>query len=199
LLICALLHSRLPGLVCLYVCALFDQSTAGGGASSYQHLSSGEPLWYTTCTLHVLLALCLRFAHLLLSPRSWDIYRRRPTIRHVAWWTPWWAGASMRPLDLGPSPGLGLSPRYLRFSRGVGLETRPSPIHPMPGVNVASLVCDLASLSVWWRHGEWAPFPRCPLARGLWRSLAAPPPPPPPSLCRQLVTRWYPYDPFARP
>ena len=81
-----------------------------------------------------------------------------------------------------PSPRLGLSPRYLRFSRGVGLETRPSPIHPTSGMNVASLVCDLASLSVWWRHGEWAPFPSCLLAHGLRRSPAAPPPPPFPPL-----------------
>ena len=86
----------------------------------------------------------------------------------------------MCPLDLGSSPGLGLSPRYLWFSRGVGLETRPSPIHPTPGMNVASLVCDLASLSVQWRHGEWAPFPGYPLTRGLRRSPAAPPPPPHP-------------------
>ena len=59
------------------------------------------------------------------------------------------------------------------------METRPSPIHSMPGMNVAGLVCDLASLSVWWRHREWAPFPGCLVARGLRRSPAAPPPPPP--------------------
>ena len=86
----------------------------------------------------------------------------------------------MRPLDLGSSPGLGLSVRYLWFSRGIGLETKPSPIHPTPGMNAASLVCDLASLSVWWRHVEWAPFPGYLLAWGPRRSLAAPPPPAPP-------------------
>ena len=81
-----------------------------------------------------------------------------------------------------PSPGLGRSPRYLWFSRGVGLETRRSPIHSIPGMNVASLVCDLASLSVWWRHGEWAPFPG--------DLLASPPPPPsPPTLCKRRQKR----------
>ena len=69
-----------------------------------------------------------------------------------------------------------------RFSRGVGLETRPGPIHPTPGMDMAGLVCALASLSVWWRHGEWAPFPGYPLAWGSRRSPAAPPPPPPPPL-----------------
>ena len=46
--------SAQPG---LHVDALFDQSTVGGGVSSYQHLTGGELLWYTTCALHVLLAL----------------------------------------------------------------------------------------------------------------------------------------------
>ena len=63
---------------------------------------------------------------------------------------------------------------------GVGLETRPGPTHPTPEMDVASLVCALASLSVWWRHREWAPFPGYPLAWGPRRSPAAPPPPPSP-------------------
>ena len=54
--------------------------------------------------------------------------------------TPWWAGASMRPLDWVSSPGLGLFPRYPRFSRGVGLETGTSPIHLTPAMNVALIV-----------------------------------------------------------
>ena len=81
----------------------------------------------------------------------------------------------------GFEPQVGSVAEVSRFSRGVGLETRPGPIHPTPVMDVASLVCAIASLSVWWRHGEWAPFPRYPLARGLRRSPAAPPPPPPPS------------------
>ena len=43
-------------------CSSFDLSTAGGGASSYQHMSNGEALWYTTCTLLVLLAVRSRLA-----------------------------------------------------------------------------------------------------------------------------------------
>ena len=69
--------------------------------------------------------------------------------------------ASSRP---GFQPQVGSVAEVSRFSRGVGLETRPGPIYPMPRVDVASLVCALASLSVWWRHGEWAPFPGYPLA-----------------------------------
>ena len=85
--------------------------------------------------------------------------------------------ASTRP---GFQPQVGSVAEVSRCSRGVGLETRPGPIRPTPGMDVASLVFALASLSVWWRHGEWAPFPGYPLARGLRRSPAAPPPPPPP-------------------
>ena len=77
LLICVLLPSRLPGLVCLFICVLLDRSAVGGGASSYQHLAGGEPLWCTTCALHVLLALCLCFVRPLLSPRSLDTHHRR--------------------------------------------------------------------------------------------------------------------------
>ena len=71
--------------------------------------------------------------------------------------------ASARP---GFQPQVGSVAEVSRFSRGVGLETnRPRPIHPTPGMDMASLVCALASQSVWWRHGEWAPFPGYPLAR----------------------------------
>ena len=82
--------------------------------------------------------------------------------------------ASARP---GFQPQVGSVAEVSRFSRGVGVETKPGPIHPTPGMDVASLVCALASLSVWRRHGEWAPFPGYPLARGSRRSPAAPPPP----------------------
>ena len=87
---------------------------------------------------------------------------------------------------LGFQPQVGSVDEVSRFSRGVGLETRPGPIHPTPGMDLASLVCALASLSVWWRHGEWALFPGCPLARGPRRSPAAPPPPPPPPFRAQM-------------
>ena len=43
-------------------CSSFALSTAGGGVSSYHHLSVGEALWYTTCALLALPAPCLRFA-----------------------------------------------------------------------------------------------------------------------------------------
>ena len=80
----------------------------------------------------------------------------------------------------GFQPQVGSIAEVSRFSRGVGLETKPGPIHPTPGMDMASLVCALASLSVWWRHGEWAPFSVYPLARSPRRSPVAPPPPPPP-------------------
>ena len=77
---------------------------------------------------------------------------------------------------LGFQPQVGSVAEVSQLRRGVGLETRPSPIHPTPGMDVASLVCALASLSVWWRHGEWAPFPNYPLARA--RADRRQPPPP---------------------
>ena len=68
--------TRLDLLWCFYpmlyvpetcVCSSFALGTAGGGASSYQHLSGGEALWYTTCALLALPAPKLRFAsHLFL-------------------------------------------------------------------------------------------------------------------------------------
>ena len=106
-----------------------------------------------------------------------NTYRRCPTIRQVALRRH--AGRGPLCVCLTIQPQVGSVPEVSRFGRGVGLETRPGPIHPTPGMDVASLVCALASLSVWWRHGEWAPFPGYPLARGSHRSLAAPPPPPP--------------------
>ena len=53
--------------------------------------------------------------------------------------------ASARP---GFQPQVGSVAEVSWFSRGIGLETRPGPIHPTPGMDVASLVCALASLSV---------------------------------------------------
>ena len=76
-------------------------------------------------------------------------------------------------------PQVGSVAEVSRFSRGGGLETTSGPIHPTPRMDVVSLVCALASQSVWWRHGEWAPFPGYPLARAPRRSPVAPPPPPP--------------------
>ena len=49
------------------VCSSFDLSTTGRGVSSYQHLSRGDALWYTTYALLTLLAPKLRFvSHLFL-------------------------------------------------------------------------------------------------------------------------------------
>ena len=114
------------------------------GRASCEHLSSGDPLWYTTCALHALPSITK--VHEYLPSASNDQTSRLET--------PCWAWASMHPLDQGSSPKLRLSLRY----PGVGLKTRPGPIHPTPGMDVASLVCALASLSVWWRHGEWVPL-----------------------------------------
>ena len=91
---------------------------------------------------------------------------------------------------LGVQPQVGSVAEVSRFSTDVGLETRPGPIHPTPGMGVASLVCALASLSVWWRHGEWAPFLGYPLARGPHQSPAAPPPPPPTGFQPRLHLDW---------
>ena len=44
------------------VCSFVALSTAGGGASSCQHLSGGEAFWYTTCALLALVAPNQRFA-----------------------------------------------------------------------------------------------------------------------------------------
>ena len=81
---------------------------------------------------------------------------------------------------LGFQSQVGSVAEVSRFSKGIGLETRPGPIPPTPGMDVASLVCALASLSVWSRHREWAPFPGYPLAQGSAdrRQLLLPPPPP---------------------
>ena len=63
---CGVLPGR-PGLICsgastpcsmcpdISVCSSIPLLTVCGGASSYQHLSRGEALWYTTCALLALL------------------------------------------------------------------------------------------------------------------------------------------------
>ena len=79
--------------------------------------------------------------------------------------TPCWVGSLYVSARPGFQAQVGSVAEVSRFGRGFGLETRPGPIHPTPGVDVARLVCALASLSVWWRHREWAPFPGYPLAR----------------------------------
>ena len=49
----------------------------------------------------------------------------------------------------GFQPQVGSVAEVSPFSRDVALETRPGPINPTPGIDVPSLVCALASLSVW--------------------------------------------------
>ena len=72
------------------------------GQASREHLSGGDPLWYTTRALHALPSITK--VHKYLPSASDD--------KAIRLETPCWAGASMRPLDQGPSPRLGLSPRY---------------------------------------------------------------------------------------
>ena len=62
----------------------------------------------------------------------------------------------MRVLDLGSSPGLGLSPRYPGLP--VAWVWRLTVTTFARGVRCAASLAT-ASPSVWWRHGEWVPLP----------------------------------------
>ena len=100
------------------------------GRASREHLSSGDPLWYTTCALHALLSIYKRVVgrasreHLSGGDLFWYTtcaLHALPSIAKVhenlpsasddqtsRLETPCLAGASMRPLDQGSSPRLGL-------------------------------------------------------------------------------------------
>ena len=116
----------LPGLLSIYKRVV--------GRASHEHLSGGDPLWYTTCALHALLSICKRLVgqasreHLSGGDPLWYTtcaLHALPSITKVhenllsasddqtsRLETPCWAGASMCPLDQGSSPRLGVSQRY---------------------------------------------------------------------------------------